>query len=305
MEAIKARMKAMRQMILSRTHKLEHFNENKSYYVKEDLADFPEEDSEDCKSPSRKRAKLSISSLTGKNFSWLMESTERKFTRLRFKPNFSAKGKGTAESISSPIEAWSLLFSDNLLNLILKCTNIEIENRNKFHEVSSYHNLLDVSELKAFIGLLYYTGLAKKKVSIPNMFSVHGSLLFREITSKNRLKFLLESLLFDVKTTRDERYKINCFAEIDEIWHLFITNCIQYYEPGNNVTIGEQILSFHGKCPTGMRLSYKRDKCGLKFVTMNDSETFYMINAIPYIDNETKPLGRFPSYYVNEISADL
>jgi len=39
---------------------------------------------------------------------------------------------------------------------------------------------------------------------------------------------------------------------------------------------------------------------------MNDSETFYMINAIPYIDNdETNPLGRFPSYYVNKISEPI
>jgi len=40
-------------------------------------------------------------------------------------------------------------------------------------------------------------------------------------------------------------------------------------------------------------------------VTMNDSETFYMINAIPYINNETEPLGRFPSYYVNELSKPI
>jgi len=44
-----------------------------------------------------------------------------------------------------------------------------------------------------------------------------------------------------------------------------------------------------------MGLSRKRDKRGLKFVTMNDSETFYMINdAIPCITNvETEPLVSF------------
>jgi len=136
--------------------------------------------------------------------------------------------------------------------------------------------------------------------------STHSLFLFREATSKNRLKFFLKSLLFDDKTTRDERFKIDCFTEISEIWNLFITNCIQYYEPDYNITIDEQILSFYEKCSTGMRLSYKRDKSGLKFVTMNDSKTFYMINAIPYIDNvETNSLGRFPSYYVNEISEPI
>jgi len=51
-----------------------------------------------------------------------------------------------------------LLFSDNLLNIILKCTNQEIETRNKSHEITSYRKLLDINELKAFIGLLYYAG---------------------------------------------------------------------------------------------------------------------------------------------------
>jgi len=40
---------------------------------------------------------------------------------------------------------------------------------------------------------------------------------------------------------------------------------------------------------------------GLKFVTMNDSETFYMINAIPYINNiEIEPLEKISSYYVKK-----
>jgi len=48
-----------------------------------------------------------------------------------------------------------------------------------------------------------------------------------------------------------------------------------------------------------MHLSSKRGKHGLKFVAMNDSETFYMINAIPYLSNvEMKPLGKFPYKFI-------
>jgi len=153
--------------------------------------------------------------------------------RLSSVPNFSAKGKGAAEIISSPIEAWSLLFSDNLLNIILKCTNQEIESRNNFHKIKVCHNLLDIYELKVFIGLLYYAGWAKEKnVPIHKKFFIHSLPLFQETTSKNRLEFLLHSLLFDDKTTRDKRIKSDCFAHIREIWNLFRTNCIRYYEPG-------------------------------------------------------------------------
>jgi len=44
-------------------------------------------------------------------------------------PNFSIKGKGTADNMSFAVEAWSLLFADDILNFILKCTNQEIERR--------------------------------------------------------------------------------------------------------------------------------------------------------------------------------
>jgi len=142
-------------------------------------------------------------------------------------------------------------------------------------------------------------GRKKKNVSIREYFSVHPYFslsLFQATTTISRLEFLLQSN----KTTRDERIKSDCFAHIREIWDLFIANCIQYYESGYNVTIDEQIFSFKGILnSTDMLLPYKRGKYGLKFVIMNDSKTFYMINAIPYMSNvETEPLGKFPSHVI-------
>jgi len=139
---METRAKAMRGQILYSAVNLEDSSEDESYYVKEDLADFPkesEEDSEDSEPSSKKRAKRSTSPLTGKNFQWLVKPSQRQFTPLSSVPNFHAKGKGAAETISSPIEAWSLLFSDNLLNIIFKCTNQEIEQNNKRHKIKCYH----------------------------------------------------------------------------------------------------------------------------------------------------------------------
>jgi len=72
---METRAKALRQKILSSAINLEDSSEDESYYVKEDLSDFPkegfsEEDSEDSEPPSKKRAKRSTSPLTGKNFQW-------------------------------------------------------------------------------------------------------------------------------------------------------------------------------------------------------------------------------------------
>jgi len=100
----------------------------KKLIIKEDVSNFleeTEEDSSENNKPPKKKARRSISA--GKNFEWIMNPSERTFNCLNSVPNFSAKGKGAAENILSAIEAWSLLFSDNLLNIILKCTNQKIE----------------------------------------------------------------------------------------------------------------------------------------------------------------------------------
>jgi len=311
---MESRVKAMQGLILfsaANWDTSEHCNEEEIDHEEKDASNFleeTEEDSSEDNEPPKKKAKRSISFLAGKNFEWFMNPSERTFNRLNSVPNFIAKGKGAAENISSPIEAWSLLFSDDVLNIILKYTNQELEQKRSnllTKKMYAYYEMLDMLELKALIGLLYYAGWAKQKnISINKCCSVHSLLLFQVTMPIKRLQILLSCLLFDDKTTRDERIKSDCFTDIREIWNLFITNCIQYYEPGYNVTIDEQILSFRGKC-SGMR-SCKRDKRGLKFVTMNDSETFYMINAIPYISNvETEPLGKIPSNYVKKISEPI
>jgi len=242
----------MQQLILSSAANWEtsdNCNETEIDHIEEDASNFleeTEEDSSEYNEPPKKKAKRSSSSIAGKNFEWFLNPSERTFNRLNTVPNFIAKGKGAAENISSAIEAWSLLFSDNLLNIILKCTNQEIERiRDNIHKIKTYHNALDMHELKAFIGLLYYAGWAKKNnVLLNKYYSSHGLPLFQATISLDRLKFLFRSLLFDDKTTRDERIKSDCYAHIREIWNLFITNCIRYYEPGFNVTIDKQIFNF-------------------------------------------------------------
>jgi len=311
---METRAKAVRKMILPSAVNLEtsekDYNEEEIYCKEEDISDtycpseMEEDSSEDNEPPIKKKARRSTSPLTRKNLQWFNKPSQRTFTHLS-SVNFNAKGKGTAEHISSPIEAWSLLFSDDLLNIILKHTNQEIEC--DLSKCNSYNNsLLDMNELKALIGFLYYTGYKKKNNDISKFFSVHCLPMFRALTSNSRYQFILAHLLFDDKTTRDERIKNDCFTRIREIWNLFITNCIQYYEPGYNVTIDELLLNFTGRYTDNLRISSKYSKRGLKIVTMCDSETFYMINAIPDISNvETEPLESFPSYYVRKVSEPI
>jgi len=255
------------------------------------------QESDEDISPMKTVAGWSNSQYEGKYIHWFRTPFKQTFTSSV--PNFTAKGKGAAENVSSAIEAWSLLFCDDLLNIILKHTNKEIERRFKTNTKQSI-STLDMLELKALIGLLYYTGWTNTVV--PDLFSIHNSLLFRTTMKTNRFWFLLSHLRFDDKIIENNHYsdiKNHYFICLREIWNLFIKNCIQYYEPGSNVTINE----YRFKVPV---YEYKelsnKYKYG-KIVIMNDSDTFYMINAIPYtVKINTEPIK---SYYVMKISEPI
>jgi len=306
---MEARIKAIRRKIAN----LETFgdcNERKReidyiYLMKQDVCDSSEEEKSDKdKSPMKKEAGCSNSHYKGKYIHWFDTPFKQTFTSLSSVSNCTGKGKGAAENISSAIEAWSLLFSDDLLNIILKYTNEEIERRKigsrriKNRRIKLRYHALDMLELKAFIGLLYYAGLKKKNNTfLLKCFSIHGLPLLQATMSTYRFKLLLYCLRFDDETTRDDRIKSDYFTYIREIWNLFVTNCIRYYEPGSNVTIDE----YRFEIPISKDISHKH-KYG-QMTIMNDSDTFYMINAIPYIVNVgTEPLK---SYYVRKISEPI
>ncbi|KAG8235643.1 hypothetical protein J437_LFUL013635 [Ladona fulva] len=92
-----------------------------------------------------------------------------------------------------------------------------------------------------------------------------------------------ERAVFDDKNTRAVRRANDKFAPIREIWDAFIEKCRTLYSPSQYCTIDEQLLSFRGRCPFKVYNGQKQDKYGIKIVNLNDSKTFYMVNAIPYV----------------------
>ena len=76
--------------------------------------------------------------------------------------------------MNSPLEAWSLLFSDSLLEKIMLHTNESIEayiqtfkdKPGDHFQTQTYYGTVDLIELKAFIGFLYYAGTHKITMTI-------------------------------------------------------------------------------------------------------------------------------------------
>ncbi|KAL1513769.1 hypothetical protein ABEB36_003135 [Hypothenemus hampei] len=195
-----------------------------------------------------------------------------------------------AEDCNTIEEFWSILFNECIINVIVTHTNHKIEEHRadliaRGINVQSYHHQTEACEIKAYIGLLYYSGLWKTSNVDDNVLwsKKQGITFYRCVMSLNRFRFLSKSIRFDQKSNRDENDK---FAPIREIWDIFIKNCMTYYNPHKFCTVDEQLLGFRGRCPFRVFIKSKPVKYGLKIVTLNDATTSYLIYGIPYIRKE-------------------
>ncbi|XP_071578235.1 piggyBac transposable element-derived protein 4-like [Temnothorax nylanderi] len=238
-------------------------------------------------------------------FKWsVTPPTEEEETEADKVPDYEPEVLSDAKNKDTPIEVWSLLFTDEMLSKIVEYTNVELSQKRKNCKEKNLNKLSDINleELKALIGILYFCGVQENSRNISKLWK--SSSVFRSIMSQQRFVYLIALLQFDDKSTRRERRQSDRLAPIRDLWDLFISNCTKYYSPGKNVTIGEQLVNFYGKCPFRVKMGYKKE--GLRIVMMNDSDTYYMINAIPHVGKDDKrPQKSMPSYYVRKLSEPI
>ncbi|XP_011158231.2 piggyBac transposable element-derived protein 4 [Solenopsis invicta] len=256
--------------------------------------------------PAKKRARHDHLHLKT-DFIWSLDVPDEAKDR-QSQTVYIPRPKGDALTVQTPFQTWNLLFSEEILNIILSYTNNEIvrviqKMKDTKRHIDSYHKPTDLVELKSFIGLLYLAGMHKMNYSTRKaLWSLNNIPLFRLTMAENRFTFLITCLRFDDKNLRAERKTNDHFTHIREVWELFIANCVKYYEPHSNCTIDKQLLAFRGKCPFKTYMP-KSDKYGLKVILLNDSATHYMYNAIPYVGAIDKdPTEAVPSYYIKKLT---
>lgn len=107
-------------------------------------------------------------------------------------------------------DAFSLFITDSVIDTIVKHTNVEISVRSTMYK-DSKATISETcsSEIKALIGLLYFSA-AMKNNHLPTSELFDEKLCgvnYKAVMSEARLKFLINCLRFDDKSTRDERKK--------------------------------------------------------------------------------------------------
>lgn len=91
------------------------------------------------------------------------------------------------------------------------------------------------------------------------------------------------ALRFDDYSSRRQQRSHDKFAPIRTIWDKWVESLPTFYNPHDNVTIDEQLLSFRGRCKFRQYMPSKPAKYGIKLWVLVDSSSKYVWNIQPYL----------------------
>lgn len=153
---------------------------------------------------------------------------------------------------------------------------------------------VDMTELKAFVGLLLYSAVLKSNHQRTSYLFARdgtGCEIFRCIMSENRFVILLLCLRFDNPDDRAERQKEDKLAAISFIFNKFVNNCQQLYELSENVTIDEMLVKFRGRSHMISYMPKKPGKYGLLIRALCDAKNSYFYNGYVYTGKGSDGVG--------------
>lgn len=191
-------------------------------------------------------------------------------------------GKSCSQS-----DAWSLIFTEDILTeIVLRSNEKLIKIRQKISDADRMdYRDLDLTELKAFLGLLFLTAIFKSNdEDLKSLFSTDGTgrEIFRCCMPLKRMYVLLICLRFDNEENRNVRKETDPSAAISWVFHKFVENCQKNYSIGEYACIDEMLVGFRGRCRFRMYIPSKPRKYGIKLVVLCDAKTHYFWNGYIY-----------------------
>lgn len=203
--------------------------------------------------------------------------------------------KGQARHCKTRLECFSQIFTPELVENIVKYTNIFIEKKNEreklAYEVGNCtvrvrdYKSTTKAEIYAVFGALFLIGVKRgNRADLSEYFTKNGTglIILRANFSENRFRFLLRSIRFDDINTRAERNAFDKLAPIREILLSFSTNSQSSFNLGEYVTIDEILVAFRGRCSFIQYMAQKPAKYGLKIYALCDARMFYTYDLDVY-----------------------
>lgn len=210
--------------------------------------------------------------------------------------------KGTAKNLVDPLQCWSAIFTNDMLDIIVQNTNIFIQKNSANYKDQSDVKPTNIVEIKALIGMLYLMGLYKSgRKNTKDFWAEDGSgiEIIRATMAHRRFTFLLYSMRFDNIHTRDQRKETDKFCHIRDIFEMFVQNSKNCYTPGEYLTLDEMLFKFRGRCSFRMYIPSKPARYGIKVFALADARTCYVTNLEVYLGANPGP------YEVSNSAADV
>lgn len=193
------------------------------------------------------------------------------------------------------LQVWECIFTDDMLTEIMIHTNEKLANiRTKYSKDRTELNDVDMVELRALIGLLYYSAFFKSNnEDLEALFSTDGTGrdIFRATLSLKRTLTLLACLRFDDKTNREVRQVNDRSAAISWLFNKLVFNSQKNYSIGEYACIDEMLVGFRGRCSFRMYMGSKPEKYGIKIMILAESKTHYFYNAYIYVGKNSDGVG--------------
>lgn len=210
----------------------------------------------------------------------------------------AAGPRGPARDAITLSEVFLSVFSRETIDLVLTYTNeyiISIQNnfqRERDCKVVSYEELL------ALFGLLYMSGVLRSShLNYQDLWANDGTGIefFSNTMSCKRFLFILRSLRFDSRTTREARQSLDKLAAIRDFCSLMNENFQKCYSLSENVTIDEQLPGFRGRFCGVVYMPSKPTKYGIKHFALVDSATYYLHKFEVYVGVQPDGPFKLPS----------
>ncbi|KAH8391020.1 hypothetical protein KR215_003885 [Drosophila sulfurigaster] len=148
---------------------------------------------------------------------WCLEREAQQNTEELTLAKQQACGKGPVRSVANAVEAWMLLFDDDMLRMLQRIINEQIRKRRNRNDAQ---RLTDLTELRSWLGLNYLCGVfrnAQYSGPLEELWTLElGNAIFRATMSLARFVFITEMLS-------------NQPDDGQRLWQKFLINSRSYY----------------------------------------------------------------------------
>ena len=218
---------------------------------------------------------------------------EPEWTRTTLKDIIDDKPGPTARCLNSesPLDCFNLFLDQEMRNIVINNSNLNEERRIdgliKGNKKTKGFEPLNQTEFDAFMGITIALGaLNQNSVDIHWIWSKKNSgfhfPFVRKAMTLTKFKKIRSMLRFDDKSTRDQRKKSDRLAAMREFNDKLQENCINNYNPEENLTIDERISPFHGRVGFKIFMKSKPHKYGLKIWMLCGATVRYVHNFQVY-----------------------